>query len=298
MNKKIKVLALGAVLWDVIGENEYIGGAPFNFAVNMSRLGATVALVTSVGKDDRGERALKIVRDYGVSDEFAQISNTCCTGFAKATLDASGNAVYDIPYAAFDDIAVCDKLIEKINDFAPDVLYFGSFEQRNLTTRSSFERILREVKVKHVFFDINIRMNFVNKEVLSFGFEKSSIVKLNEDEAKLIGELFYGKQLINSELASKLQKDFNIECIIITLGEKGCLVYTDKEYVGKPIPAKTGDTIGAGDAFSGAFTTAFVKGDGTQKAADKGNLLGSYVAGKRGALPELDEEIKQLILQD
>lgn len=298
MKKKIKVLALGAVLWDVIGENEYIGGAPFNFAVNMARLGSEVAMVTSVGKDARGERALNIVKEYGVSDKFVQISENCCTGYAKATIDENGNAVYDIPYAAFDDILVSDEIIEKINEFAPDVLYFGSFEQRNLTTRTTFEEILNKVHVKNVFFDINIRMNFADKKVLAFGFEKSSIVKLNEDEAKFVAELFYGETLEQPELAKRLKAEFNVECLIVTLGEKGCKVYADKEYFGNPIPAQTGDTIGAGDAFSGAFATSYVKGEGVQKAANKGNLLGSYVAGKRGALPELDNDIKRLILED
>ena len=37
--KKIRALSVGAVLWDVINEREYIGGAPFNVAVNLKRLG-------------------------------------------------------------------------------------------------------------------------------------------------------------------------------------------------------------------------------------------------------------------
>jgi len=292
MKKGVKVVAVGAVLWDIIGENEYIGGAPFNFAVNMARLGAEAVLVTSVGRDVRGERAVNKIGEFNVSDRFVQISAAYGTGFAKATLDSAGNATYDIPRAAFDDIRADDGLIDALNSFRPDVIYFGSFEQRYSTTREAVARILAEVKAPHVFFDVNIRMDFKDKDVLSAGLKRSTIVKLNEDEYALISELFYGRILDEQAFAHMLCRDFDIECLIITLGEKGCRVYNGgRVYNGKPVPAKNGDTIGAGDAFSGAFVASYLSGEGVVSAADKGNILGSYVAGRSGALPEFDEEI-------
>ena len=35
-----KILCIGEILWDVIGENKYLGGAPLNVAANLSALGA------------------------------------------------------------------------------------------------------------------------------------------------------------------------------------------------------------------------------------------------------------------
>lgn len=290
--KKIKALALGAVLWDVINDIEYIGGAPFNFAVNMQKLGAESALLTSVGNDDRGNRALERITGYGLDKKFVQRNKNCPTGVAMATVGANGDAVYDIPYAAFDEIIFGSETERLIREFSPDVIYFGSFEQRNEITRKTFRDILEKNISDHVFFDVNIRMNFIDKEVLTFGFEKSDIVKLNEEEGLIVSELLYGKKLDMSEFARRLSENFNILCVIITLGEKGCYAFCmGEEYFADPIPVSAADTIGAGDAFSGAFLYAYLSGCDIDVSLNRGNVLGAFVASKRGALPELGIDI-------
>jgi fructokinase len=49
-------------LWDVIGEQEYLGGAPLNFAAHAQKLGHEAFLVSAVGDDDRGRRTLDCLR--------------------------------------------------------------------------------------------------------------------------------------------------------------------------------------------------------------------------------------------
>ena len=50
----MKVLSFGAVLWDIIEGQEYIGGAPFNLAAHLAQCGAQVAMMTRVGQDRLG----------------------------------------------------------------------------------------------------------------------------------------------------------------------------------------------------------------------------------------------------
>lgn len=57
-SKRIKLLSFGEVLWDIIGDRAYIGGAPFNLASHASRCGLDSYLLTCVGADDLGRRAL------------------------------------------------------------------------------------------------------------------------------------------------------------------------------------------------------------------------------------------------
>ena len=116
--KKIRALSVGAVLWDVINEREYIGGAPFNVAVNLQRLGAESAFVTRVGRDARGDRALEKIREYGVHS-FAQRDEKFATGVAEAVLDETGSATYRIPRAAFDEIEIGKEDLAALNAYAP-----------------------------------------------------------------------------------------------------------------------------------------------------------------------------------
>ena len=53
----MKILSIGEILWDVIGGEDHLGGAPFNFAVHSARLGHDSWLLSAVGDDERGRRA-------------------------------------------------------------------------------------------------------------------------------------------------------------------------------------------------------------------------------------------------
>ena len=292
MKKKIKALALGAVLWDVINGKEYIGGAPFNFAANFKRLGGESALLTAIGNDERGMRALNAITGCGLDERFVQRNEKCCTGVAMATVAPNGDAVYDIPHAAFDEITFTSQTEKLITEFDPDVIYFGSFEQRGEVTRNAFRGILERKMSHHVFFDVNIRMGFTDKDVFAFGFEKSDIVKVNEEECFTISELFYGKKLVKEEFAERLFESFGISCVIVTLGEKGCYAfYKGRGHYAAPIPVSAVDTIGSGDAFAGAFLYSYLSGREMKDCLKNGNALGAFVASKRGALPELSAGI-------
>lgn len=52
----MRIVSIGEVLWDVIGDKEYLGGAALNFAAHAARLGHAVFFVSAVGKDERGRR--------------------------------------------------------------------------------------------------------------------------------------------------------------------------------------------------------------------------------------------------
>ena len=52
-----KVLSYGEILWDVIDGQAKIGGAPFNLAGHLARLGAEAFLYSKVCADELGRRA-------------------------------------------------------------------------------------------------------------------------------------------------------------------------------------------------------------------------------------------------
>lgn len=289
--KKIRALSVGAVLWDVINEREYIGGAPFNVAVNLKRLGAESAFVTCVGRDARGDRALEKIREYGVHS-FAQRDERFATGVAEAVLDETGSATYRIPRAAFDEIQIGKEDLAALNAYAPDLVCFGSFEQRFPRSRASVQSILQNVKADCVFFDVNIRMDFAEKEVIGFSLQACDVLKLNEDECALLGKLLYGKDLCVRSFCRRVAKDHDIQTVLVTLGAKGCFVYTrgGERHI-ESAPSSGGDTIGAGDAFSAAFLYAYLSGKDAFTAAHCGNVLGAFVAANTGALPAFSRTV-------
>src|SRR5208283_30583 len=102
----VRIVSVGEILWDVIGENEYLGGAPLNFAAHARHLGHEVFLLSAVGKDDRGRRALEHLRERGISTEFVQELPGKNTGIAE--VDLLWHALPHVgPNAGFDPEAAC-----------------------------------------------------------------------------------------------------------------------------------------------------------------------------------------------
>ena len=92
----MRIVSVGEILWDVIGDREYLGGAPLNFAAHARQLGHEVFLLSAVGDDDRGRRALEGLRERGISTEFVQVLRGKDTGIAEVELDTDGKPMFRI----------------------------------------------------------------------------------------------------------------------------------------------------------------------------------------------------------
>jgi sugar/nucleoside kinase (ribokinase family) len=55
-----------------------------------------------------------------------------------------------------------------------------------------------------------------------------------------------------------------------------------------------GDPVGAGDAFTAAFTVALLQGRPIREAARFAHRLGALVASRVGAMPDVDPEYAEL----
>ena len=92
----MRIVSIGEILWDVIGPSEYLGGAPLNFAAHARKLGHEVYLVSGVGEDERGRRALAAIERLGLAREFVQVVPGRSTGTAEVELDPSGKPMFRI----------------------------------------------------------------------------------------------------------------------------------------------------------------------------------------------------------
>jgi fructokinase len=84
--------------------------------------------------------------------------------------------------------------------------------------------------------------------------------------------------------------------LCVTQGADGCTVHSGGLARSYPCePVRAADTVGAGDAFSAAFLEHYCRTGDPFASAQRGNLLGAYVASKPGAVPEYDEHIRQCL---
>ncbi|HET8637613.1 MAG TPA: carbohydrate kinase [Acidobacteriaceae bacterium] len=285
----MRVISIGEVLWDVIGDREFLGGAPLNFSICAQRLGNEAALVSAVGADARGARALKSIRAHGIRTEFIHTLSDHPTGTAVATMDASGSAAFQIIRpAAYDFPGLDDSALRKIADARPDWIYFGTLAQTAPDNKALLHRLIDAVPAARRFYDMNLRDGQWSLELVRRLSELATVVKLNESEAETLFRMTHvAEKFSMDEFCRYWSQAHDNELICVTLGERGCAVWTGGALRMFPgVAVNVVDTVGAGDAFSAAFLHGFHLGWPMERVAAFANELGALVAARAGATPE------------
>ncbi len=154
----MRIVSIGEVLWDVIGNQEFLGGAALNFSAHAARLGHTVHFVSAVGKDERGGRVLARMAELGLSTRYIRPIEAYPTGVVTVELDPAGvpkftlhhPAAYDAPELTADDIA--ELLSPK-----PDWIYFGTLFQMSPPARQLTYRLIDSHCGARLLYDVNLR---------------------------------------------------------------------------------------------------------------------------------------------
>lgn len=286
----MKIMAVGEIIFDVFGNNAEIGGAPLNFCAHCALLGSQSALVSAVGNDNLGEKAMKYLSDFGVENSFVQ-KNSSPTGMCIVTLE-NGIPSYEIKKdAAYFNTSVNAETVEKIKEFNPDIFSFGTLIQTDLRLRKEIVNALDECGFKEVFCDVNLRPGCYDEESCKNCFERATILKISAEEEPLLNDYdFYSAGASEKETVLNICKAFpNINLVLFTKGENGSLVYSRKEDTFYDIPCvetEVVSSVGAGDSYSAAFLCEYFKSGNCEKAGIAGAMLSSFVVAHREAVPE------------
>lgn len=295
----VNVLVFGEVLFDIIRGSEYPGGAAFNFAINTQRLGSNTVFISKIGEDNLGKRILKLMEENDLSSELIQIDNVYKTGTVDVILDEEMSPDYIINKpVAYDFIQYFGEIERALKSIEFDVFYFGTVAQRSGISRSTLFKVFQTGNFKKKFYDINLRKNCWNPSIIKESLYYTDILKINDEEIISLSDILYNTEFSEEKIFENLQRDYKIETLCITKGEKGCTVFENGSKCDiDALQVEIADTVGAGDAFSAGFVYGISKGMTTIKAAEMGNLIGSYVAGHSGAVPRFSTEFKEKIFQ-
>lgn len=276
------VVCYGEILWDCFPDREVLGGAPFNVAFRLHKLGAEVQLISAVGNDTRGHETYFDLEELGLDTTCIYPHKELATGYVNVELDQAGAATYTIGQpVAWDHIPAPEILVDN------PILVFGSLALREAFNLSQLHKLVERCDT--VVFDINLRPPHYQMNQLIPLMEKANCIKLNEDELPLVlKELDITADALEQQL-HLLAAETQTETLCVTLGENGAVVLHRGElYSQKGFPAQVVDTVGSGDAFLAAFIYGFyLLQEGPQAALKRGCALGSLVAATAGATAEI-----------
>lgn len=267
------ILVFGEILYDIYDDVAVIGGAPFNYSVQLSRLISkkdNLKFITALGKDDFSKDAFKFIENENIDSSLMQVIDNYETG--KATVFMNENKIPDYiihENVAWDNIEF-NSDIEKALKEKYDLFYFNILSCRSEKSYNTLKNIFKNIDSKYKVCDVTFRKNYYTKEKIKEALEFINILKINDDELAIIKSLFYPNlQNDNEILLKNLNEDFNIDYIFLTLGKSGASLFYNNQYIFKPSnKIKVIDTVGAGDSFCAALSYAILKKLDIKKVLD------------------------------
>jgi fructokinase len=293
----VRVICIGEVLWDVFGDQEHLGGAAFNFAAHLTKLGHDVAFISAVGNDNRGQRILDRMREMKLSSRYLYRDPHHPTGVVTVKVSAAGQPQFELHRpAAYDFPQVSEEDFQELFAKPVDWIYFGTLHQTSTTAKVLTSRLLEAAKKAHKFYDLNLRPNSYDATLVNDLMARASIMKMNDEEVVTIAKLFgYPYQSLEKFCRDHAAR-FGWEAVCITRGSKGCSLLIADQFVEAPGYSITvADAVGAGDAFAAAFVHGLGAGWPAAKIGDFANRVGALIASRHGAIPQWSiEEVQSL----
>lgn len=283
MERKKVIVGIGELLWDMLPSGKAIGGAPANFAYHAGRLGEEGWVVSAVGDDALGHEILDVLDEKRLHSLVAMVDKP--TGTVQVSLDDAGVPTYTIVEdVAWDHIPFTPKMQDLAS--RADAVCFGSLVQRN-GSRASVLKFLEAVPASTLkVFDINLRQHFYTPEILRKSLEIADVLKINDEEIVTLSEMF-GLGSDPREACRKLIGQYSLRFVLLTKGAQGSEVISPDEVIPQGVgKVDVVDTVGAGDAFTAAFTVAYLRGDSLADAQKLAGEVTAYVCSHKGAMPE------------
>lgn len=295
-----KILVYGCILFDTINGEYYIGGCNTNVAGHAANLGMDTWMVSCVGKDPLGEKAIHWMKENHIHTQYIGTDETAATGTVDVDVSDPQAPQYILADpVAYDYIRLNEKEKQQLCQETFDFMYFSTTEQRheNGVSADTLYWLLDHLNVKHRFFDINLRKGCFTDQMLQKALQKTDILKVNDEELQYLAAHDLCLNETEEKTAALLLAKYGLEAIIVTRGAHGASVYTadHQRQDAEAVQVEVKDTVGAGDAFSAAFIAVYTQGGTVREAIAAGNQLGSYVAGKRSAVPPLDADIRKVL---
>jgi fructokinase len=279
-----RFIAYGELLWDLFPDGARLGGAAANAAYHAACLGAESLLVSRVGSDELGARAVSELAQRGVDVSAIQVDPDTATGTVRVELDR-GEPRYEIATsAAWDRIAWREEMADSFA--SASVVLFGTLAQRSALGFDTIERALSHAPARALrFCDLNVREPFATRAIVDRALSLANILKLNESEVAVVGRLFD-----QCDVVSWLLVERGVDLVAVTRGARGALLVTPNERIehpGFPLSRTDGDAVGAGDAFSAALGLELFRESPLATCLERANRYAAHVASERGGMPAL-----------
>ena len=295
MNERPPVIVgLGEILWDVFPDGPRFGGAPANFACHVAALGGTAEMVSAVGRDALGERALAELGNRRVGTQGVYRDERRPTGTVTVSLDGDGHASYEFAAdTAWDALPWSEELAQLAE--RTSAVGFGTLGQRSEASRETIRRFVAATPTTALrIFDVNLRPPFVSDAVILESLALANVLKLNDEELPAVAALC-GLSGPEVEVMRELADRFTLRAVALTRGPNGAVLLRDGRVSEQPgIETQVVDTVGAGDAYTAVLALGLLQRRNLDAINRGACQVAAFVCSQSGATPQLPDWHEEL----
>ena len=252
------------------------GGKGANQASAIARLGGDVSLISCLGGDEHAPALVSRLRENGVNISGVEIASHVPTGAAYINVgDAGENSVVVNPGA---------------NNFISAELVT---RRCKLFEGASYCVIQLEIPLPTIYHVANV----CRERGIRLVIDASPIARLDLEKLRGTWMIIPNERELHSlipglsdtQTKAEMLKDKGFENVLVTLGERGCLVQNSEgsamhsAYHGLPVVDKTA----VGDSFIGALVFALAKNMDLSKAISMASRASAIAISRRGTLTSM-----------
>jgi len=287
------IISLGEILWDVFPDETRLGGAPANYACHAAALNGSASMVSAVGKDELGARAITELKQRGVNVDYIPVLSDYETGGVLVSF-TDGVPSYKVhENRAWDYMRMSDDLTQQIA--RASAIYFGTLTQRNDITRETIRRCVKLAPRDCLrILDINLRPPFFTNDIIKESIELADILKVSDEEFDIVCEACgIAEEGTVLDKLHAMRKRFDLKLVAYTRGGDGAILLSETEVCEcDGYPTEVVDTVGAGDSFVATLTTGLLNGKSLEQINQHACKVAAYVCSQAGATPVLPDELK------
>ena len=281
------ICVVGEILYDLFPDYKRLGGAPFNFAFHLKNLGFPVRFISRIGNDSDGNKILSLLEMYRFDLNDIQLDDMRSTGTVRVTLDEHGVPQFRITSdVAYDYIQFIPEVHRELI-LQSELVYFGSLVQRSQQGFENVQKIIANKAASAIgFYDINLRPDCYNDQLISESLLRANAIKLNQEEFEELKRIMVFEK--NSRgFVQHLLDAYGLNIISLTKGHEGSDLYTRNGNFSIEV-AKTErvvDSVGAGDAYAAMLAAGLIKNMPPEIIIQNASAFASSICKIKGAIP-------------
>jgi len=275
----LELIAVGAANVDLVAEVERLpqadeevqiealriepGGSAANVAVGVGRLGHRAGFLGQVGEDRFGQLLMEGFREEGV--DTSHVLRRGPAGLAVALVHHGIRFLYTYGGGAREfgpeHIDIAEDYLKRAK-----LLHLASIDSpRGAATLAHAAEIAEEAEIKVIFDPGHLAVDWGLRALEPILRNTYAFLPSESEVERLLGSPAEAAELL----------DYGPEAVVVTRGERGCLLVTEDGLEEFPAyrPREIVDPIGAGDAFAAGFIVALLEGKGLKEACRFANYV-------------------------